>query len=132
MDPLEELVNPITEILVESPPISMKDGGLVRDGVNGDLDELRQIAGDGKAWMARFQAEEIERTGMPGLKIGFTPVFGYYLEVPVAKSKKCLPPTCASKPSRTRNATSPRSSSNSRTRSCAPRTGPRNWNTICS
>ncbi|MCB9909838.1 MAG: DNA mismatch repair protein MutS [Planctomycetes bacterium] len=82
LDPLTELVEHVTQTLVDSPPLSMKDGGLIRKGIHPELDELRQIAGDGKAWMARFQAQEIERTGMPGLKIGFTPVFGYYLEVP--------------------------------------------------
>ncbi|MEZ6020982.1 MAG: DNA mismatch repair protein MutS [Planctomycetota bacterium] len=82
LDPLSALVEAITTTLVDAPPLSMKDGGLIRTGINADLDELHQIAGDGKAWMARFQAKEIERTGMPGLKVGFTPVFGYYLEVP--------------------------------------------------
>ncbi|MEZ5973985.1 MAG: DNA mismatch repair protein MutS [Planctomycetota bacterium] len=82
LDPLSALVEAITTTLVDAPPLSMKDGGLIRSGINADLDELHQIAGDGKAWMARFQAKEIERTGMPGLKVGFTPVFGYYLEVP--------------------------------------------------
>ena len=56
--------------------------GVIREGVAAELDELRQIAGDGKAWMARFQSEAIERYGIPGLKIGFNSVFGYYLEVP--------------------------------------------------
>jgi DNA mismatch repair protein MutS len=82
LDPLTELVHELQETLVDSPPISMRDGGLVRKGVHAELDELRQIAGDGKAWMARFQAAEIERTGMSNLKIGYTAVFGYYLEVP--------------------------------------------------
>ncbi len=82
LDPLEELVAKVRGTLVDAPPVSMKDGGLVRTGVSSELDELRQIAGDGKAWMAKFQAEEIERTGMSNLKIGYTAVFGYYLEVP--------------------------------------------------
>ncbi|MFT7680184.1 MAG: DNA mismatch repair protein MutS, partial [Planctomycetota bacterium] len=82
LDPLEELVERVLETLVDSPPPTLREGGLVREGCNAELDELRQIAGDGKAWMARFQAEEIERTGMQGLKIGFNSVFGYFLEVP--------------------------------------------------
>ncbi len=82
LDPIEDQVTPILASLVDSPPTTIKDGGLIRDGVDSELDELRQIAGDGKAWMARFQAEEIERTGMVGLKVGFNSVFGYYLEVP--------------------------------------------------
>lgn len=82
LDPLTDVVERITMTLVDSPPIAIKDGGVVRPGISAELDELRQIAGDGKAWMARFQAEAIERYGIPGLKIGFNSVFGYYLEVP--------------------------------------------------
>jgi DNA mismatch repair protein MutS len=82
LDPPDDLVANITNTLVDAPPPGLREGGLIREGVNAELDELRQIAGDGKAWMARFQADEIERTGMPGLKVGFNSVFGYYLEVP--------------------------------------------------
>ncbi|MEL6431309.1 MAG: DNA mismatch repair protein MutS [Planctomycetota bacterium] len=82
IDPLDDVVSAVKETLVKSPPVTLKDGGVVREGVSAELDELRQIAGDGKAWMARFQAEAIERYGIPGLKIGFNSVFGYYLEVP--------------------------------------------------
>ena len=82
LDPLDELVPRIRHTLTESPPITLREGGLIREGYSEELDELRQIAGDGKAWMARFQAEESERTGIPGLKIGFNSVFGYFIEVP--------------------------------------------------
>jgi DNA mismatch repair protein MutS len=82
LDPLDDLVERVSATLVDSPPTTVREGGLIREGRVPELDELRQIAGDGKAWMARFQADEIERTGMPGLKIGFNSVFGYYLEVP--------------------------------------------------
>ncbi len=82
LDPIEDQVEHVLKTLVDAPPMTIKEGGLIRDGVVQELDELRQIAGDGKAWMARFQAEEIERTGMAGLKVGFNSVFGYYLEVP--------------------------------------------------
>jgi DNA mismatch repair protein MutS len=61
---------------------TIREGGMVREGFSDELDELRRLAGDGKAWMARFQAEEIEHTGIQGLKIGFNSVFGYFLEVP--------------------------------------------------
>ena len=82
LDPLDDLVGRILGTLVDSPPTTLKEGELIREGVDAELDELRQIAGDGKAWMARFQASEVERTGLPGLKVGYTSVFGYYLEVP--------------------------------------------------
>jgi DNA mismatch repair protein MutS len=75
-------VGRIRSTLVDSPPTTLRDGELVRSGFSDELDELRQIAGDGKAWMARFQADESERTGIQGLKIGFNSVFGYYIEVP--------------------------------------------------
>jgi DNA mismatch repair protein MutS len=82
VDPLEELVEHLRSTLVDAPPMALKDGGLVRAGVDAELDELRAIAGDAKSWMARFQSEEIEKSGMPGLKVGFNSVFGYFIEVP--------------------------------------------------
>jgi DNA mismatch repair protein MutS len=82
MDPLQELTARIQATLVESPPLTLREGGLVQGGVSAELDELRQISGDAKAWMARFQAAESARSGLPGLKIGFNSVFGYFIEVP--------------------------------------------------
>jgi len=82
LDPLEEFVTRVQSTLVDGPPNTLREGGLVRDGVDAELDELRSISKDGKQWMARFQAQAIERYGIPGLKIGYTSVFGYYLEVP--------------------------------------------------
>jgi len=82
LDPLEDVSGRIRSTLVDEPPLPLKEGGLVRGGFSAELDELRQIAGDARSWMARFQAEESARSGMPGLKIGFNSVFGYYIEVP--------------------------------------------------
>ena len=67
--------------LVEECPLSARDGGLLRDGFHAELDALRELAHGGKQWIARYQAEESERTGIPSLKVGFNKVFGYYLEV---------------------------------------------------
>jgi DNA mismatch repair protein MutS len=67
--------------LVDAPPLNARDGGLIRDGYHAELDELRAIARGGKDWIARFQAQEITRTGIPSLKVGFNRVFGYYLEI---------------------------------------------------
>jgi DNA mismatch repair protein MutS len=67
--------------LVENPPLSPKEGGLIRPGFNAELDELREISRGGKEWIARFQADEITRTGIPSLKVGFNKVFGYYIEI---------------------------------------------------
>lgn len=82
LDPLADVTERITSTLVDSPPLAIREGGLVRNGFSPELDELHQIAGDGKSWMARFQAQETERTGIQGLKIGFNSVFGYFIEVP--------------------------------------------------
>ncbi|MBI3408434.1 MAG: DNA mismatch repair protein MutS [Planctomycetes bacterium] len=67
--------------LVDEPPPSPREGGLIRPGFNAELDELRQIARGGKEWIARFQSQEIERTGIGSLKVGFNNVFGYYIEI---------------------------------------------------
>src|SRR5262245_4721217 len=67
--------------LVDEPPLSAKEGGIIRPGYAPDLDELHQIARGGKEWIARFQANEIERTGINSLKVGFNRVFGYYIEI---------------------------------------------------
>ena len=82
LDPLDDVTARIDRTLVDEPPLQIREGGVVRDGFAPELDELRTIAGDGKSWMARFQADESERAGIPGLKIGFNSVFGYFLEVP--------------------------------------------------
>jgi DNA mismatch repair protein MutS len=88
LDPLDELTARIRATLVDAPPLSLKDGGLVRPGFNAELDELVAIAGDGKTWMARFQGDEIARTGLTALKIGFNSVFGYYIEVPRSQAER--------------------------------------------
>jgi DNA mismatch repair protein MutS len=67
--------------LVDDPPLSAKEGGLIRVGFNKDLDDLRDIARGGKEWISRFQASEITRTGINSLKVGFNQVFGYYIEI---------------------------------------------------
>jgi len=82
LDPLEDITGRIRATLVDEPPLTLKEGGLVRRGFAPELDELAQIAGDAKSWMARFQAEESARSGIPGLKIAYNSVFGYFIEVP--------------------------------------------------
>ncbi len=82
LDPLEDVASAIRSCLVDAPPMTLREGGLVRTGFSKELDELLQIAGDGKSWMARFQSDEIARTGLSGLKVGFNSVFGYYIEIP--------------------------------------------------
>ena len=79
--------------LVDDPPLSLLEGGLIRPGFNAALDELRDLARGGKEWIARYQAQEIERTGIPSLKVGFNKVFGYYLEITAAQAARTpIPP----------------------------------------
>jgi len=82
LDPLEDVAGRIQKTLVDDPPLALREGGLVRSGFSSELDELRGISRDAKSWMARFQAEESARSNLPGLKIGFNSVFGYFIEVP--------------------------------------------------
>ena len=79
--PQDELVALIDRALVEEPPMSIKEGGVIRKGYHAELDELRAAAHDGKQWIAELQAREIERTGIKSLKIRFNNVFGYFIEV---------------------------------------------------
>ncbi len=67
--------------LVDDPPLSPKEGGIIRRGYHAELDELHGAARGGKEWIARFQADEITRTGIASLKVGFNKVFGYYIEI---------------------------------------------------
>ena len=82
LDPLEDVAARIRSTLVESPPLTIKEGSLIADGVSPELDELREIAGSGKTAMAKFQAKEADATGIQNLRIGYNSVFGYFLEVP--------------------------------------------------
>ncbi len=71
----------ILTTLADDPPASVNKGGLIRDGVDAKLDEVRLISRDGKSYLAKLQQQEVLRTGIPSLKVGFNNVFGYYLEV---------------------------------------------------
>ncbi len=84
----EELRHELLTALVDPCPLSAREGGLIRDHYDGELDRLRALATGGKEWIAKYQAEEIEKTGIPTLKIGFNKVFGYYLEVTHAHREK--------------------------------------------
>ncbi len=83
-----EVHSAITQTIVEDPPPTVSDGGVIRPGFSAELDEFRDLMRGGRQWMASYQAREIERTGISSLKIGFNKVFGYYLEVTAANSDK--------------------------------------------
>ncbi len=78
----------IERALADDPPLGTTDGNVFRAGYNPQLDELRGLARGGKEWIARYQAEEITRTGIANLKVGFNRVFGYYLEVTASQASK--------------------------------------------
>ena len=78
---LPELTSLISSAVVDEPPLTVKDGGIFRDGFDASLDELRAASREGKDWIARLKQDEIERTGIQNLKVGYNSVFGYYLEV---------------------------------------------------
>jgi DNA mismatch repair protein MutS len=76
-----DLLELIERAIVEEPPLAIKEGGLIRDGFDAGLDELRQAMRGGKDWIAKLQQDEIARTGIASLKVRFNSVFGYYIEV---------------------------------------------------
>jgi DNA mismatch repair protein MutS len=81
LDLCPELRAKLDAALVDDSPQSSREGGIIRPAFNAELDNLRELASGGKQWIARYQSQEIERTGIPSLKVGFNKVFGYYLEV---------------------------------------------------
>ena len=83
-----DVVDLIGRAIVDEAPLALKEGGLIRDGFDSALDELRRAAREGKDWIAQLQQKEIERTGIASLKIRFNSVFGYYIEVTKANLDK--------------------------------------------
>jgi DNA mismatch repair protein MutS len=81
IDPLSEVCALIESAIVENPPFVLRDGGIIADGFNAELDELRAISREGKGFIARLEAQEKARTGITSLKIRYNKVFGYYIEV---------------------------------------------------
>lgn len=91
LDPLENVASLIESAIVDDPPATVSDGGVIKDGYNSELDELRRISRSGKEFIASLQQRERERTGIPSLKIDYNSVFGYYIEVTKAHLDK-IPP----------------------------------------
>lgn len=76
-----DLLSLLQDALVDNPPITVKDGGMIKEGYNTELDELHRLAREGKSWISRFQEEEIRRSGIKSLKVRYNRVFGYFIEV---------------------------------------------------
>ncbi len=88
LDPCDDLSSRIGATLREGCPVFARDGGFIRPGFDARYDELVEMASGGKAWIAEYQAREIERTGIPTLKVGFNRVFGFFLEVSRTQAAK--------------------------------------------
>jgi DNA mismatch repair protein MutS len=83
-----DLCEALESALMDNPPVNAREGGIIREGYDKDLDELRHARASGKDWLAKFQAKEVVRTGIPSLKVGFTEGYGYYIEVTHTHARK--------------------------------------------
>ena len=81
LDPLEEIAVLIEKSIHENPPLSLKEGGIIKKGYSEELDGLIALSRDGKKWIAAFAQQEQERTGISSLKVGYNRIYGYYIEV---------------------------------------------------
>ena len=89
IDPLEDVYTLIDSAIVEDPPFSVREGGMIKAGYNAEIDELRFEMTDGKGVIARVEAQEKERTGIKNLKVGYNRVFGYYIEISALTPARC-------------------------------------------
>ncbi len=81
IDGCEEALQILELAIAENPPLSVKEGGIIKDGYDAKLDQYRDASKNGKAWLAELEREERERTGIKSLKIGYNRIFGYYIEI---------------------------------------------------
>jgi len=81
LDTLTDVYEIIDKAIVDDPPVAVKEGGIIKEGFNEEVDRLRSASKDGKKWIAHLESKERERTGIKNLKVGFNKVFGYYIEV---------------------------------------------------
>ena len=81
LDPMTDLADTLRRAISPDAPLSVRDGGIIREGYNDELDELRQIGSHGKEYLAQLESRERERTGIKNLKVGYNRVFGYYIEI---------------------------------------------------
>lgn len=88
LDPLPNMIELIAQAIVDEPPLRIGEGKIFRDGYNKELDELREISRDSKAWIANYQMRLKEETGIKTLKVGYTKMFGYYIEVSKGQADK--------------------------------------------
>ncbi|MBA2728493.1 MAG: DNA mismatch repair protein MutS, partial [Parachlamydiaceae bacterium] len=88
LNPLSDVTQLISRALVDEPPLRINEGGIFRAGYHAELDELRNISHDSKSWIAQYQTQLRESSGIKTLKIGFTKIFGYYIEVSKGQAER--------------------------------------------
>ena len=88
IEPLDEIEQLLEKTIKEDPPLSLKEGSIIKDGYNSELDELRSVSSGSKDFILSIEQKEKERTGIKSLKVGFNKIFGYYIEV--SKGQKAL------------------------------------------
>ena len=81
LNSLENIVTLVNSAIVENPPLTVHEGGIIKRGYNADLDEIYKLSKGGKVWLTEFENKEKERTGIKNLKVGYNKVFGYYIEI---------------------------------------------------
>lgn len=81
IDPLTDIYDSISEAITDDPPLTVREGGIIKEGWSAELDELNASIADARKWIAELEGKERERTGIPNLKVGYNKVFGYYLEI---------------------------------------------------
>jgi len=89
--PLRAFADNVLEVCVDDPPAHLRDGGLIRDGVDPALDEARLLERDAGAWLAQYQNELIEKHKLPSLRVGYNKVAGYFIELPEAQARNAPP-----------------------------------------
>lgn len=78
---LSHITELIDQAIIDNPPLTLKEGGIIKKGYNEELDELRYMRENGKQWLSDFEQREREKTGIKGLKVGYNRVFGYFIEI---------------------------------------------------
>jgi DNA mismatch repair protein MutS len=91
LDELQDVATLIDRALVDSPPVLLREGGLIRTGYHDELDRLRWTAAEGRDWLADYEAQERERSGIPNLRVRYNQVFGFFVEVPRSKADQVPP-----------------------------------------
>lgn len=86
---LSHITKLIDDAIIDNPPLTIKEGNIIKDHFNEELDELRYLRDHGKQWLVDFEQKEREKTGIKNLKVGYNRVFGYYIEVTKWKFRSC-------------------------------------------